>query len=196
MIDRDGIRKLMLVYGTGRLCHEFGITAPTFRKYVYKGKEPFHPPMAEHINRRVQDLLIRKPVPLAALESYVDDFANHRLSIGHESGRDYVLRYPLGHCWMRWDMTASVLWIHKNHFFHTMEKRHGQGLFILSELENLGCLVGDNKFDLLQGSGMKAQRATVNLMIDCENEHMVDVKRMLEESAKREEPDQDARVFP
>ena len=59
ILERIGIRRLLLIHTQGQLCLEFGISIPTLRKFL-RGKEPHHLSLTDFINRRVKELSARK----------------------------------------------------------------------------------------------------------------------------------------
>ena len=56
MLDRKGIRQLMLVHTQTFLCFHFGISKPTLRKFM-AGAEPAHISLTQYINNKVNELL-------------------------------------------------------------------------------------------------------------------------------------------
>jgi hypothetical protein len=61
MLDRPGIRRLMLTHSQAQLCFHFGISKPTLRKFL-RGVEPAHESLTEYINRKVNEMLKRPDV--------------------------------------------------------------------------------------------------------------------------------------
>ena len=55
MLDRRGIERLSLVFTQGQLAHAFGISLPTYRRYV-KGREP-REAITLYINSKVETML-------------------------------------------------------------------------------------------------------------------------------------------
>jgi hypothetical protein len=195
-LDREGIKKLLLVYSRPRLAYEFGISIPTLRKYI-RGREPLHAPVRDYINKKVREMLRSKPIPIGIFEDYIDDFANHRLSMDESQagvyGRFKVLRYPIGQCFHTFMRVKNVLFVDKNHFIRIMERR-APDTNMVAELDKLGVLSGEDKFDRTDGSGTDGYQA-MNLIFDLAHPKMSQVLEICLESAKREDPDQDGRVM-
>ena len=194
MLDREGIQKLSLVYTQKQLAHEFGVCLPTYRAYI-RGREP-KPPMIDYINRKVAKMLNSKSVAVVALERYCNEAANHRLSVDEsQPGPDCkykVLRYPLGPCTQLYMATANTLFLRVKDVEKAFAKHYPRDKIAIQLIDD-GLISGTNRIDMTEGSGLE-KRVSECYVLDLAEERLADLRAMLVESAKREEPFEDGKI--
>lgn len=193
-LDRQGIQHLSLVYTQKQLATAFGVSLPTYRAYI-RGREP-KLPMIDYINRKVASMLGNKSVSVVALERYCNEAANHRLSVDeNEKGPDCaykVLRYPLGPCTQLYMARANTLFLRVKDVEKSFTKHYPREK-ISQQLLDDGLISGTNRIDLTEGSGLE-KRMSECYVFDLAEQRLADLRAMLVESAKREEPQEDGKI--
>lgn len=194
MLDRQGIQRLALVYTQQRLAHEFGVSLPTYRAYI-RGREP-KIAITDYINRKVSKMLGTKSIAVVALERYCNEAANHRLSVDEsQEGPDSaykVLRYPLDSCTQLYMSAANTLFLRVKDVDKAFSKHYPREGVVKMLFES-SLISGTNRIDMTEGSGLEKRLAEC-YVIDLAEAELSDLRTMLIESAKKEEPEEDGRL--
>ena len=203
-LNREGLNRLLLLYPRTQLAKVMGISTPALRRYI-GGTEPQSEAIISFMNTEINRRLGKLPEdPVLVLMRYLNVFANHRISLDEtREGVDsnwYVLRYPIiiGECRSAYLQKAQRLYIDASHLDNWLREQADSGnpmlnLVVMENLMRIEMLVGTEKADLLHGSGLH-RYDTVNYVLDVGKPIADKVRAMLDESASREDPEQDGRV--
>jgi hypothetical protein len=194
-LDRRGIRRLLALHPVYQLCGWFGISQPSFRRYM-SGVEPKSIAVLEKINGEVERLLNTGRNEIDILKRYVNEWANHRVSVD-ESQRgvdcDYrVLRFAVGEVYSRYEVASGTLYVSKVHFLYWLGETCPDHRQIRERLKARG-LMNQTRLNMNEGTGCPA--ATMDAyQFDLARDDMSEILTLLLKSAERDDPGQDGKI--
>jgi len=195
LLNRRGIKKLQALHPNYQLGKWFGISQPTLRRYM-AGTEPKSIAVLEKINGEVERLLHTGRDEIAILKRYLNEWANHRVSVD-ESQRgvdcDYrVLRFAVGEVYARYESTSRTVYISKVHFLYWLGETCPDAKQLRDRLNKRGLLT-PVRLNMNEGTGCPA--ATMDAyQIDLAQEELAGILALLQQSAQQDDPSQDGKV--
>ncbi len=189
-LNRAGLREVLMRHSKVSMAREWGISLPTLRKYE-AGAEPKSRVMVEYLNKDIARLLVKTISLEDALLRYLNDFANHRISVDSGAvGVDtpiQVLRYPsVEPTLSRYDGEREYVWMNRRHLNEWLDEK------LPLDGPRLRPLMHLYRTNLCAETGIDERKLT-----DCYKVSVVAMGRLrelLNEAGNRPDPEQDGIV--
>jgi len=194
-LNRRGIKRLMALHPSYLLGRWFRISQPTLRRYM-AGTEPKSQAVTEYINAEVERLLHAGRDEMAVLKRYVNEWANHRVSVdASRPGLDcpmFVLRYAVGEVYSRFEVASNTLYLSRVHLLYWLGETCPDSKQLRQRLQERG-LFQPVRLNMNEGTGCPA--ATMDAyQIDLAREDMQAIRTLLLQSSERDDPGQDGKI--
>jgi hypothetical protein len=194
-LNRRGIKRLMALHPSYQLGKWFGISQPTLRRYM-AGTEPKAQAVTEYINAEIERLLHAGRDEMAVLKKYINEWANHRVSVdASRPGLDcpfFVLRYAVGEVYSRFEVASNTLYLSRVHLLYWLGETCPDSKQLRERFQARG-LFQTTRLNMNEGTGCPA--ATMDAyQIDLERPDMEGIRTMLMQSAERDDPGQDGKI--